>query len=93
MGWFHHIKADFVIARVLLSSYHCYLHIARALPPDIVAFLQDLIRTVTAESTNAFNLIKRKLLSRFTSTPLQQCHKLLDNPQLNVKPLPPSTPR
>jgi hypothetical protein len=70
VGWFHHIKAEFVIARVLLSSYHCYLHIARALPPDIVPFVQDLIRTATAESTNAYNLIKRTLLSGFTSTPL-----------------------
>jgi hypothetical protein len=69
VGWFHHIEGEFVIAWVPLSSYHCYLHIARALPPDIVAFVQDLIRTDTAESTNAYNLIKRALLNRFTSTP------------------------
>ena len=81
-GWFHHIEAEFILARVPLSSYHCYLHVVRALPADIVASVHDLIRTVTAETTNAYNLIKRALLSRFTSTPLQQCHKLLDYPQL-----------
>ncbi len=36
---------------------------------------------------------QRALLSRYTSTPHQQCHRLIDYPQLATTPSPPSTPR
>ena len=81
-GWFHHIEAEFTIARVPLTSYHCYLHIIRALPADIIAAVHDLIRTITEETPNAYEVIKAALLRRFTATPLQQSHKLLDYAQL-----------
>jgi hypothetical protein len=29
-AWFQHIEAEFIIARVLLTSYLCYLHVTRA---------------------------------------------------------------
>jgi hypothetical protein len=78
-GWFHHIEAKFTIARVPLTSYHCYLHIIWALPADIIADVHDLIRTITEETANAYEVIKAR---RFTATPLQQSHKLLDYAQL-----------
>jgi hypothetical protein len=77
VGWFHHIEAEFNIARVTLSNYHCYLHISWALLADIIAGVhRTLIRTITNERPNAYEVIKAALLCRFTATPLQQCHKL-----------------
>jgi hypothetical protein len=35
-AWFQHIEAEFIIARVPLTSYLCYLHVIRALPADVV---------------------------------------------------------
>jgi hypothetical protein len=39
---FQHIEAEFIIARVPLTSYLCYLHVIRALPPDVVTAICDI---------------------------------------------------
>jgi hypothetical protein len=66
-GWFHHIEAKFTIARVPLTSYHCYLHIIRALPADIIAAVHDLIRTITSGSPLRKTLMDSMILYYSTS--------------------------
>jgi hypothetical protein len=80
--WFQHIEAEFLIARVPLSSYLCYLHVIRALPANVVTAIRDITSVITAESVNAYEAVKRALLQRFTTSPLQRCFQLLDTPPL-----------
>jgi hypothetical protein len=35
-AWFQHVEGEFLLARVPLTSYLGYLHVIRALPPDVV---------------------------------------------------------
>jgi hypothetical protein len=81
-AWFQHIEAEFVISRVPLTSYLCYLHVIRALPADVVTAIRDITSNITAESVNAYNAVKQALLQRFTSSALQRCFQLLDTPPL-----------
>jgi hypothetical protein len=77
-AWFQHIEAEFLIARVPLTSYLCYLHVVRALPADDVTAIHDITSNITAESVNAYDAVKQALLQRFTSSALQPCFQLLD---------------
>jgi hypothetical protein len=77
-AWFQHIEAEFIIARVLLTSYLCYLHVIRALPADVVTAVRDITTNITAESVNAYDAVKQALLKRFTTSALQRCFQLLD---------------
>jgi hypothetical protein len=81
-AWFQHIEAEFVIARIPLTSYLCYLHVIRALPADVVTAIRDITSNITAESINAYDAVKQALLQRFTSSALQRCFQLLDTPPL-----------
>jgi hypothetical protein len=81
-AWFQHIEAEFLIARVPLTSYLCYLHVIRALPADVVTAIRDVTNIITAESVNAYDAVKQTLLKRFTSSALQRCFQLLDAPPL-----------
>jgi hypothetical protein len=81
-AWFQHIEAEFLIARVPLTSYLCYLHVIRALPADMVTAVHDVTSTITADSVNAYDAVKQALLKRFTSSALQRCFQLLDTPPL-----------
>jgi hypothetical protein len=58
------------------------MHVVRALPSEVLAAVRDLTRDVTAATPEPYLLIKDALLSRFTSSPLQMCFKLLDLPPL-----------
>jgi hypothetical protein len=58
------------------------LHIIRALPPDVVASIRDITRHLTAESLDAYDIVKQALLERFTTSELQRCYQLLDAPAL-----------
>jgi hypothetical protein len=77
-----HIEAEFIIARVPLTSYLCYLHVILALPADVVTAIRDITSIITAESVNAYDAVKQALLKRFTTSPLQCCFQLLDTPPL-----------
>jgi hypothetical protein len=81
-AWFQHIEAEFLIARVPLTSYLCYLHVIHALPADVVTAVRDVTNTITADSVNAYDAVKQALLKRFTSSALQRCFQLLDTPPL-----------
>jgi hypothetical protein len=81
-AWFQHIEAEFVIARVPLTSYLCYLHVIRALPADVVTAIRDITSVINAESINAYDTVKQALLQRFTTSQLQRCFQLLDTPPL-----------
>jgi hypothetical protein len=81
-AWFQHIEAEFLIARVPLTSYLCYLHVIRALPAEVITAIRDITSQITAESLNAYAVVKQALLQRFTSSPLQRCYQLLDSPPL-----------
>jgi hypothetical protein len=81
-AWFQHIKAEFIIARVPLTSYLCYLHVIHALPADVVTAVRDVTSNITADSVNAYDAVKQALLKRFTSSALQRCFQLLDTPPL-----------
>jgi hypothetical protein len=81
-AWFQHIEAEFVIARIPLTSYLCYLHVIRALPAEVITAIRDVTSQITAESLNAYAVVKQALLQRFTSSPLQRCYQLLDSPPL-----------
>jgi hypothetical protein len=81
-AWFQHIEAEFVIARIPLTSYLCYLHVIRALPADVITAIRDITSQITAESLNAYAVVKQTLLQRFTSSSLQRCYQLLDSPPL-----------
>jgi hypothetical protein len=92
-AWFPHVEAEFLLARVLLTSYLCYLHIIRALPPDIIASIRDITRHLTAESLDAYDIVKQALLERFTTSELQRCYQLRDAPALgdrNIVPIMPN---
>jgi hypothetical protein len=82
VAWFQHIEAEFIIARIPLTSYRCYLHVIHALPADIVTPVRDITSSIIAESINAYNVVKRALLQQFTSSELQHCFQLLDAPPL-----------
>jgi hypothetical protein len=71
-----------LLARVPLTSYLGYLHVIRALPPDIATSIRDVTRHLTAESLDAYDVVKRALLDRFTTSELQCCYQLLDAPAL-----------
>jgi hypothetical protein len=79
-AWFQHIEAEFIIARVPLTSYLCYLHVIHALPLDVVTAIRDITANITAESINAYDLVKQTLLQRFTCSELQRCFQLLVAP-------------
>jgi hypothetical protein len=81
-AWFQHVEAEFVIARVPLTSYLCYLHVIRALPADVVTAIRDITSVINAESINAYDTVKQALLQRFTTSQLQRCFQLLDTPPL-----------
>jgi hypothetical protein len=81
-AWFQHIEAEFVIARVPLTSYLCYLHVIRALPADVITAVRDITSTITADSVKAYDAVKQALLQHFTSSALQCCFQLLDTPPL-----------
>jgi hypothetical protein len=76
-AWFQHIEAEFVIARVPLTSYLCYLHVIHALPADVVTAIRDVTSVITAESANAYDAVKQALLQCFTTSQLQRCFQLL----------------
>jgi hypothetical protein len=84
-AWFQHIEAEFIITRVPLTSYLCYLHVIRALPPDVVTAIRDVNAHITAESINAYDAVKQALLQRFTTSELQLCFQLLDAPPLGYR--------
>jgi hypothetical protein len=52
-AWFQHIEAEFIIARVQLTSYLCYLHVIRVLPADVITAIRDIMSSITADSFNA----------------------------------------
>jgi hypothetical protein len=81
-AWFQHIEAEFIIARVPLNSYLCYLHVIRALPADVVTAIRDITNNITAETVNAYDAVKQTLIKRFTTSALQLCFQLLDAPPL-----------
>jgi hypothetical protein len=74
------VQAEFIIARVPLTSYLCYLHVIHALPLDVVTAIRDITANITAESINAYDLVKQTLLQRFTCSELQRCFQLLVAP-------------
>jgi len=82
VGWFHHIEAEFVIARIPANSYLCYLHVVRALPSEVITAVADLTGAINPTTPNAYELFKQALLNRFTASPLQKCFQLLDHPML-----------
>jgi hypothetical protein len=82
VAWFQHIEAEFIIVCVPLTSYLCYLHVIRSLPADAVTAVRDITSNITAESINAYDVVKQALLQRFTSSELQCCFQLLDAPPL-----------
>jgi hypothetical protein len=75
-------RAEFIVAHVPLTSYLCHLHVIRALPPDVVTPIRDITVNITAESINAYGVVKQALLQRFTCSELQRCFQLLDAPLL-----------
>jgi hypothetical protein len=81
VGWFLHVKAEFTLGHLPANSYVCYIHVVRALPSDVLTTVRDLTRLVTA-ATPKPDLLKQSLLARFTSSPLQQCFRMLDMPSL-----------
>jgi hypothetical protein len=58
-AWFQHIEAEFTIARVLLTSYLCYLHVIRALPADVITAIHDITSQITTESIKAYAVVKQ----------------------------------
>jgi hypothetical protein len=77
-----HAEAEFALARLPANSYVCYMHVVRALPSEVLTAVRDLTRDITAATPEPYLLIKDALLSRFTSSPIQMCFKLLDLPPL-----------
>jgi hypothetical protein len=70
-AWFQHVEAEFLLA-----------HVIRSLPPDAVTSIRDVTRHLTAESLDAYDVVIRALLDRFTTSELQRCYQLLDAPAL-----------
>ncbi len=77
-GWFQLIEAEFALARMSANSYVCYMHMVRALPSEALTAIRDLTREITTATPEPYLLLKEAMLSRFTSSPLQMCFRLLD---------------
>ncbi len=43
-------EAEFIVSGFPADSYLCYSHVLRALPPDVIAAVRDLVRIVTPET-------------------------------------------
>jgi hypothetical protein len=82
VGWFQHAEAEFTLAHLPANSYVCYVHVIRALSSEVLTAVRDLTRDITASTPEPYLLMKDPLLSRFTTSPLQQCFRLLDMPPL-----------
>ncbi len=63
VGWFHYAEAEFAISGYPADSYLYYSHVLRALPPDVIAAVRDLVRVVTPETPGAYSCLKQSLLS------------------------------
>jgi hypothetical protein len=92
-AWFQHIEAEFIIPRVPLTSYLCYLHVIRALPADVVTAVRDVTSTITAESVNAYDAVKQALLKRFTPLHYNAVSSSLIHRRLETATSPPTTLR
>ena len=79
VGWFHYAEAEFDISDFPPDSYICYSHVLRALPPDVIAAVRDLVRVVTV---GAYSCLKQSLLSRYTQTDIAKCFRFIDHPPL-----------
>jgi hypothetical protein len=82
VGWFHYAEAEFAISGYPADSYLCYSHVLRALPPDVIAAVRDLVRVVTPETPGAYSCLKQSLLSRYTPTDIANCFRFIDHPPL-----------
>jgi hypothetical protein len=82
VGWFHYAEAEFAISGYPADSYLCYSHILRALPPDVIAAVRDLVRVVTPETPGAYGCLKQSLLSRYTPTDIANCFRFIGHPPL-----------
>ncbi len=82
VGWFHYAEAEFVVSGFPADSYLCYSHVLRALPPDVIAAVRDLVRIVTPETPGAYSCLKQSLLSRYTPTAIANCFRFIDHPPL-----------
>ncbi len=58
VGWFHYAEAEFVVSDFPADSYICYSHVLRALPPDVIAAVRDLVCVVTPETPGAYVCLK-----------------------------------
>jgi hypothetical protein len=61
-AWFQHVEAEFLLAGVPLTSYLGYLHIIRALSPNIISSIRDVTRHLTAKSLDAYDAQLRALI-------------------------------
>jgi hypothetical protein len=82
VGWFHYAEAEFVVSGFPADSYLCYSHVLRALPPDVIPAVRDLVRIVTPETPGAYTCLKQSLLSRYTPTAIANCFRFIDHPPL-----------
>jgi hypothetical protein len=82
VGWFHSAEAEFVVSGFPADSYLCCSHVLRALPPDVIATVRDLVRIVMPETPGAYTCLKQALLSRYTPTAIANCFKFIDHPPL-----------
>jgi len=82
IGWFHYAESEFVIAGLPANGFLCYNHVLRALPPDVIATVRDLVRSIQPDTPHAYELLKQALLTRYTSSALEKCFKLLDHPPI-----------
>ena len=82
VGWFHYAEAEFAISGYPADSYLCYSHVLRALPPDVIAAVRDLVCVVTPETPGAYSCLKQSLLSRYTQTDIAKCFRFIDHPPL-----------
>jgi hypothetical protein len=82
VGWFHYAEAEFAISGYPADNYLCYSHVLRALPPDVIAAVRDLVRVVTPETPGAYSCLKQSLLSRYTPTDIANCFRFIDHPPL-----------
>jgi hypothetical protein len=85
VGWFHYAEAEFVVSGFPADSYLCYSHVLRALPPDVIAAVRDLVRIVTPETPGAYTCLKQSLLSRYTPTAIANCFRFIDHPPLGER--------
>ena len=81
-GWFHYAESEFVIAGLPVAGYLCYNHVVRALPLDVIATVRDLVRSMLPDTPHAYDLLKQALLTRYSSSALEKCFKLLDHPPI-----------